>query len=75
MKTFMAVLGFCALSLNPCLGLTLIAEQHPTAKTLEPSDTFCRLFTLAFATESFPNDERKAILDWHRLFDVPACKI
>jgi len=22
-----------------------------------------------------PDGERKSILDWHRLFDVPACKI
>jgi len=47
---------------DPCLGLTPIAEQHPTTKTLEPSDTFCRLFTLAFATGSFPDSERKPSL-------------
>jgi len=58
--------------------------QHPTTRTLatrrrvmsKPSDTFCRLFTPAFATGSSPPGRRaEAILDWHRLFGVPACKI
>ncbi len=70
-RKLLAIKGLC----RPCLGLTPIAEQHPTTKTLEPSDTFCRLSTLAFATGSFPGRRAEAILDWHRLFDVPACKI
>ncbi len=53
--------GGSTVDTDPCLGLTPIAEQHPT-KTLEPSDTFCRLFTLAFATGSFPDGERKPCL-------------
>ena len=51
---------------DPYLGLTPIAEQHPTTKTLgtrrrvmsKPCDTFCRLFTLAFATGSFRTASR-----------------
>jgi hypothetical protein len=43
-------------------GWHLFAEQRPTTKTLEPSDTFCRLFTLAFETGSFPDGERKPSL-------------
>jgi hypothetical protein len=42
--------------------LTPIAEKHPTTTTFEPSDRFCRLFTLAFATGSFPDGERKPSL-------------
>ena len=48
---------------DPCLGLTTpIAEQTLTTKTFEPSDTFCRLFALAFATGSFLDGERKPSL-------------
>jgi hypothetical protein len=44
------------------LALTPVAEQHRTTKMLGPSDTFCRLFTLAFATGSLPDGERKPSL-------------
>jgi hypothetical protein len=60
---------------DPGLGLTPIAEPHPTIKTFEPSDMFCRLFTLAFRNRELSGRRAEAILDWHRLFEVPACKI
>jgi hypothetical protein len=46
---------------DPCLGLTPIAEQHPTTKTFRTFRYVLQVFTLAFATGSFP----VAILDWH----------
>jgi hypothetical protein len=41
-------------------GVTI--ERTVVRWLLEPSDTFCRLFTLAFATRSFPDGERKPSL-------------
>ena len=38
------------------------APVIPWMGGLDPSDTFLRLFTLAFATGSFPDGEQKAIL-------------
>ena len=57
--------------------------QHPTTRTLatrrrvmsKPSDTFCRLFTPALCNRELSGRRAEAILDWHRLFGVPACKI
>jgi hypothetical protein len=71
------------LDTDPRLGLTPIAEQHPTTKTLGTrrrvmSKTFRYVLQVVYpcvCNRELSGRRAEAILDWHRLFDVPACKI
>jgi hypothetical protein len=68
---------------DPCLGSTPIAEQDPTTKTLGTrrrvmSKTFRYVLQVVYScvcNRELSGRRAGAILDWHRLFDVPACKI
>jgi hypothetical protein len=66
---------FVKAQLRMSIFVSVVAEQHPSTKTLEPSDTFCRLFTLAFATGSFPDGQRKPSLMGIDGLMCRACKI
>src|ERR1700730_14489072 len=60
---------------DACLGLTPIAEQHPTHQDLRTFRYVLQVVYPCVCNRELSGRRAEDILDWHRLFDVPACKI